>query len=112
MAVIQERFVALKMPPFVAGRWKGGEVRADFLPFFFSFTSFLKKKKNYHLHIFVHVSTPLPTHDAETERKNKATKMSSSYVTFAHGLVLVFVQNELNQTTLAAGNPDQNERED
>lgn len=56
--------------------------------------------------------SPPPPHDVETERKNEATKMSSSYVTFAHGLVLVFVRNELNQTTLAAGNPHQNERED
>lgn len=55
---------------------------------------------------------PPPHHDVETERKNEATKMSFSYVAFTHGPVLVFVRNELNQTTVAAGNPDQNEKED
>lgn len=40
-------------------------------------------------------------HNVETERNNEATKPSSSYVTLACGIVLVFVQNELNQTALA-----------
>lgn len=88
-----------------------GKLKLELTSFPSFFLSPLSLKKKYHLRIIVHVSTLPPTHDVETERKNEATKMSSSYVTFAHSL-LFFVRNELNRTTLAAGNPDQNERED
>lgn len=98
MMGILDKFVALKMPPFVARHWKGGEVRADFPPFFFTLTFLLKQFLS--LNVFLLVFP----HNVETERKNEATKMSSSYMTLAYGTVLVFVQNELNQTTLLARN--------